>query len=136
MSEVSKYTVPEEGLKATVEAMKNPSGTKFLSTEQCASLGLEAFIRWQSENLIVPSHEQVIHLCEIFANRSVISYCDSVRAVAIEWLRIMYLAPEPEVPEEIKDLLLTEQSHKDVQPLKGELNSLIMEAYRRGKASK
>lgn len=48
----------------------------------------------------------------------------------------MYLAPEPEVPEEIKDLLLTEQSHKDVQPLKGELNSMIIEAYRRGKESK
>ena len=128
MSEVSKYTVPEEGLKATVEAMKNPSGTKFLSTEQCASLGLEAFIRWQSENLIVPSHEQVIHLCEIFANRSVISYCDSVRAVAIEWLRIMYLAPEPEVPEvpeEIEDLLCG-----------GNIKTLITEAYRRGKQSK
>ena len=62
MSEVSKYTVPEEGLKATVEAMKNPSGTKFLSTEQCASLGLEAFIRWQSENPKVFSDEWIVQL--------------------------------------------------------------------------
>ena len=134
-----KYVVPEGGLEVAKQVLRD----KFAFVERDNStLGeylktsLEAFIRWQSENLIVPSHEQVIHLCEIFANRSVISYCDSVRAVAIEWLRIMYLAPEPEVPEEIKDLLLTEQSHKDVQPLKGELNSLIMEAYRRGKASK
>jgi len=123
-----KYVVPEGGLEVAKQVLRD----KFAFVERDNStLGeylktsLEAFIRWQSENLIVPSHEQVIHLCEIFANRSVISYCDSVRAVAIEWLRIMYLAPEPEVPKEIKDLLCG-----------GNIKTLITEAYRRGKQSK
>lgn len=117
----TKYVVPEEGLKV---AQREALGADF-PTLDFMRLGIAAFIRWQSENLIVPSHEQVIHLCEIFANRSVISYCDSVRAVAIEWLRIMYLAPEPEVPKEIKDLLCG-----------GNIKTLITEAYRRGKQSK
>jgi hypothetical protein len=131
MSEVSKYTVPEEGLKATVEAMKNPSGTKFLSTEQCASLGLEAFIRWQSENPKVFSDEWIVQLVKeagcadlLGANQFVLG----MHQILDLFQRRMYLAPEPEVPEvpeEIEDLLCG-----------GNINTLITEAYRRGKASK
>jgi hypothetical protein len=41
-------------------------------------------------------------------------------------------SPEPEVPENIKNLLLTEQSHKNIQPFKDQLNSLIIEAELQG----
>lgn len=131
MSEVSKYTVPEEGLKATVEAMKNPSGTKFLSTEQWASLGLEAFIRWQSENPIVPTEDQSEELrSNHYRDINSVSF---VRSIVVKWQRRMYLAPEPEVPEEIKDLLYNKYA---TSPPFERHNNLVIEAYRRGQKSK
>jgi hypothetical protein len=52
------------------------------------------------------------------------------------WVRRMYLTPEPEVPEEIKDLLLTRGCHKDIEPFKDELNLRMAECFRRGQKTR
>jgi hypothetical protein len=48
----------------------------------------------------------------------------------------MYLAPEPEVPEEIKDLLLNEDAPEFSRPTRRFFNINLLEAYRRGKAGR
>ena len=52
-----------------------------------------------------------------------------------DWLRQMYPVPEPEpsAPEEIKDLLYNKYA---TSPPFERHNNLVIEAYRRGKASK
>jgi hypothetical protein len=122
MSEVSKYTVPEEGLKAASSLGRGDLAIK----ER-----LEAFIRWQSENPKVFSDEWIVQLVKeagcadlLGANQFVLG----MHQILDLFQRRMYLAPEPEVPEvpeEIEDLLCG-----------GNINTLITEAYRRGKASK
>jgi hypothetical protein len=128
----TKYVVPEEGLKV---AQREALGADF-PTLDFMRLGIAAFIRWQSENPQVPNDEQVTDWFSPSDFRALEGRTEPLKQFALTVQRHIYLAPEPEVPEEIKDLLLTEQSHKNVQPLKGELNSMIIEAYRRGKESK
>lgn len=83
---------------------------------------IEAALLWLSENPIVPTMQQANEMATLtplggsFAQFS-----------ATEWQRRMFLAPEPEVPEEIADLLVG--VHPDVAPI-------ALEAYRRGQQSK
>ncbi len=54
----------------------------------------------------------------------------------VEWQRRIFLAPEPEIPEEIKDLLSPTDPITGVALLTGLTEhgkSVIIEAYRRGK---
>jgi hypothetical protein len=100
------YVVPKAGLEAAIEAAG--STLKDTDWKQVVAVAVHAFIRWQAENPIIPTHEQAIHLCEIFEDESGSrrpDYCDSVRAVAIEWQRRMYLAPEPEAPQVASEVL-------------------------------
>ena len=56
---------------------------------------------------------------------------------AIEWQRQMYLAPEPEVPEEISDLLYRHpKGFSDNFIGMDQADENTREAYRRGKESK
>ena len=103
-----RYTVPEEGLKAVVDAhmikwehlndayrdsaMGKLQEQLFIEEQK---EDLEAFIRWQSENPGVPTKEQSDALKDeyyssVSNSRSEFSWC------AEEWQRRMYLAPEPE----------------------------------------
>jgi len=87
-----RYVVPEEGLNAAVDAQElrcDPVITK---------IGLEAFIRWQSENPRVPTLEQ-LWSCGKDAGGQTNAF-DGTIAMIAAWLRRMYLAPKPEVPEE------------------------------------
>lgn len=114
-----KYVVPEEGLKAASSLGRND-----LAIEE----RLEAALRWRSENPKVFSDEWIVQLVKdagcadlLGANQFVLG----MHQILDLFQRRMYLAPEPEVPKEIKDLLCG-----------GNINTLITEAYRRGKNSK
>jgi hypothetical protein len=68
---------------------------------------LEAALRWQSENLQVPTAEQARELFSVVdhpVGASGDGWNKVVSDIAVEWQRRMYLAPEPEVPDEIKDI--------------------------------
>ena len=126
-----KYVVSEGGLDAAKQVLRD----KFAFVERDNSTlreylktSLEAVIRWKSENPKVFSDEWIVQLVKdagcadlLGANQFVLG----MHQILDLFQRRMYLAPEPEVPEEIKDLLCG-----------GNINTLITEAYRRGKQSK
>jgi len=104
---------------------------------------LEAALRWLSDNPIVPTVDQAQ---EIWAY---VSRGESfLRNLFVEWQRRMFLAPEPEEPEKIKeekikDLLwrngIYNYERESEEPDGGlssgsisQHNRLIIEAYNRG----
>ena len=129
-----KYTVPAEGLKAAVEVARKMEGyphpdgeeTKRL-TEKVKAILEEGFIRWQSESPLVPTSKQESELLDSWIKES---WLGKTEHLVTEWQRRMYLAPEPEVPEEIKDLLWPNSRSAS------DLDRAVIEAYRRGKASR
>lgn len=98
-------------------------------------VALEAALRWLSENPIVPTNEQTQGVCDsIFVGPE--NLLDP-RDAMVEWQRRMrmFLATEPEIPEEIKDLLSLTDPITGVALLTGLTEhgkSVIIEAYRRG----
>ena len=121
---MSKIVVPEGMLEAVNE---NVQQAPWLDDGFLLSV-IEAAFRWLSENPIVPTAEQMDEICRqhSWLDR------DSVRFGAREWQRRMFLAPEPEMPEEIKDLLYDPKDG----PTKTGRNDAVIEAFRRGKASR
>lgn len=137
MSE-KRYILPNTAQRAFLAAMPpewfnvDPDGHIFAPA-------FEALARSLSENPIVPTPEQV---AEIVSFRFGIPATDlnanmvvSGEYAAVEWQRRMFLAPEPEVPEPIKDLLVdpmpTASNPCAVMDAKI-LNERVIEAYRRG----
>ena len=92
-------------------------------------------LRWLSEYPIVPSHEVIQSM--LGEPRCPLRDCPpstQIRYVATEWQRRMFLAPEPEIPEAVKDLLLSESSlDREAYFRPGIYNQRILEAFRRGK---
>ena len=124
MSE-KRIVVPEEMFKAMVHAENHP-GDKW--DDDVLWEMLEAALRWLSENPIAPNDEQV----DALTNE--VPYQDSgngriFRAVIDKWQRRMFLAPGPEVPEEVKDLL---SSRPNAFIPSSRYNEVIIEAFRRG----
>jgi hypothetical protein len=125
------YVVPEGMLAAVIAYM----GWDEPNEDQCANrIGvevrriLEVAIRWQDSHL--PNDRLVNPI-----GQTAESYNQGY-AKAIADLRRMYLAPEPEVPEEIKDLLLNEDAPEFSRPTRRFFNINLLEAYRRGKAGR
>ena len=102
-----KYVVPEEGMKAAIDAAGQT--VKGCPWQEIVSTALEAFIRWQSENPPAPTDEQIREAAKKADPRGdwkvATSFLTDYRNFLMLWERIMYLAPEPTVPEEIEDLL-------------------------------
>ena len=85
---------------------------------------VEATLRWLSENPIVPTVEQSSEMMEKFP-------VNTTRNVCVEWQRRMFLSPESEVPESIKDLIFNLKFTANPEVA----NNAILEAYRRGQRS-
>lgn len=137
MSE-KKYVVPEKMLRAaTASVMKihgygeTSSRYDYESHEANCRIALEAALRWLGENPIVPTQEQLESLTSDW--RLMGTPCCSTQFIAVEWQRRMFLAPEPEIPEEVKDLLYGECASFTAAE---RVDARIIEAYRRGKRSK
>ena len=120
---MAKYKVPDGGLKAALDRWPCTGDERHRTLDR-----LEAFIRWQSENPVVPTEKQALDMYTDFPIGSGIKCAVSG---AVEWQRWMYLVPEPEVPETLKDCLI-----EDDRPISREChNARIIEAYRRGRES-
>jgi len=134
MSE-SRIVVPDGMLTAAMHAIGIPE--QYKQTHQ-VNKALEAALRWLSENPIVPTDEQVkaIHHSATEAactSKSILPF------FAIEWQRRMFLAPEPEIPEDIRDLIYGDEVAATGLVKGGtfdESNQRVLEAYRRGQKSK
>jgi len=133
-----KYVAPDGMLDAAwkaalshVGATERNLGSPRVKAEIIESwrVGIEAALCWQSENPIVPTPTDVLLLADELV-RAGTDRNSQVMRVCAAWQRRMYLAPEPEVPEEIKDLV-----ERWGKPGEGGLNAPqaeLIEAYRRG----
>ena len=115
------------------------------NTGHAAEIACEAFARAMKEHPIVPTGADVMTILQDRVNSGHITgeeYCAippaTVRFVVREWLRRMFDAPEAEVPEAIRDMLLDarapDSEHCFFKP--SVYNERIQEAYRRGRESK
>ena len=97
---------------------------------------LEAALRWLSENPIVPTPPPIsgdyLAIREDYKMSRTSFSWESYYAV--EWQRRMFLAPETEVPEEIKDLVWDNRGYAQDHVMKKHKEE-ILEAYHRGLAA-
>lgn len=121
-----KIVVPS-GMK--LAALAGFEGSKSGPWEAQMSDALEAALRWLSENPIVPTDGQVNRLQE--QKPDGVSW---IRWTSVEYQRRMFLAPEPEAPEEVKDLIW-DLDHTGWQTTGEKHNKEIAEAFRRGQNS-
>lgn len=124
-----KIVVPEGMLVAGVDSVARLRGMGETTREHYTAV-LKAALLWLSENPIVPTERQERDLCDAWMEAKQSQSNTFVHASAfgaVEWQRRMFLAPEPEVPEEIEDLIPC-----------GGIDTInadrILEAYRRGLA--
>lgn len=148
MAEI-KVKVPEGMLKAAYnsEGNLNLKGNLPLMGELRINQILEAALRWLSENPIVPTYEQIVAIHDT-ANPTAQPATGKhweTRNWLVEWQRRMFLSPEPEAPEAIRDLLspkffnalqIATGSVDDGKYSRDEYEKSVIEAYRRGKESK
>jgi hypothetical protein len=99
--------------------------TKRISRSDAIIVLASAF-SWLSENPIVPTDEQWALLLDWDSQIS--SFDTFFRHVLAEWQRRMFLAPELEVPEEVKDLWQSSPTP--------DTKRRTLEAYRRGQKSR
>lgn len=98
--------------------------------------GLQAAVKWLAENPIIPTHKQIQDIAD-----SNIYYTEMVAKWIAEWQRRMFLAPDPEIPEDIKDMLIPirnmDEAHGRISGTTcAEYNHAIVDAYNRGRKSK
>lgn len=128
-----KIVVPQGMRKAVINA-----GVFATTDEQ-----LEAALCWLSENPIVPTMAQYDAIGDEMTRAG---YQFTPWNFAIAWQRRMFLAPEPMVPEAVKDLLCPDlgretftgevyQASHWLSTNDAEVNRRILEAFRRGQAS-
>ena len=122
--------VPEGMLNAVTNSRIMIPGMHAPWAEDIVLQILEVALRWQRDNPPVPTMEQINSIRQVNLNgpdEDIYKpqfYCR-------EWMRRMYDAPEPEVPEEIKDLL-----HTTIYNMEdNDCNKRIIESYRRGQKS-
>jgi hypothetical protein len=125
MSE-KRYVTPDAMLDVVYSTIEN-SGLEFGEGEKllvCAAL--DASIKWLAENPIVPTEQE-------YRDFGVKFDFQGVKCIA-EWQRRMFLAPEPEVPEAIKDLMCGGSGAETGTPEQAQarVNARILTAYHRG----
>lgn len=140
-----KIKIPDGMLDAASHAMNqyHESG-HFQSMDWWAKIALEAALRWLSNNRTMPDEKQVDDLLDdslqywhygdhALRKETVLSIHTRLNALWDEFQRTMFLAPKPEVPEAIKDMIFTTDGQLTMTPK--EHNDGILEAYRRGQQS-
>jgi hypothetical protein len=91
---------------------------------------LKASLEWLAENPIVPTEEQAKALTKELDAPYPSLFSIWWPMAFKEWQRQIFLEPEPEVPEVIKDLMYTKH---DISPPFERHNNLVIEAYNRGR---
>lgn len=128
---MKKIVVPDGMRKAALKAIESANAVE-LGVEGGAKIVLEAAFRWLSENPIVPTEKQEKEMDQ-WARARMAREPIRPATFAVEWQRRMFLAPEPEVPEAIKDMQrIHYASLSGQEDLDSNLQKLLIEAYNRG----
>jgi len=133
-----KIVVPEGMLKAATEKAFYPGRYYTPGDIESITKILETALRWLSQNPIVPDEKQTLAMVKGKEGFPFDSW-EWVRWGACEWQRRMFDASEPEIPEEIKDLLTEQQppfpAGRYQWREQADVDKRILEAYRRGKVA-
>lgn len=100
------------------------NGYPSLTDLERMQFALKAALSWLSENPIIPTSGQV-QVMQVYLHTQTADHGPG--PLLSEWQRRMFLAPEPEVPREIRNLFIAE-----VDEPASEFNARIVEAYRLG----
>jgi hypothetical protein len=127
----TQIKVPEGMLKAALKASEYISYEREKKIMQWYPQSvvpmLEEALRWQKENPPVPTAEQWSALLsepELWGGTAIVY---GIRC-AVAWVRRMYDEPEPEVPEEVTEIIAS-----FIEPQGKAVQAAILEAYQRGK---
>lgn len=130
-----KIVVPEGMLKsADAHIRRKFDGVRCIHRIELVSESIEAALRWLSENPIVPKFDQEV---AILKDCEPLNEPASISSIAMAWQRRMFLAPEPEIPDEIEDLLpfppdVVIPGNYLYRQVKAHLDNVATEAFRRG----
>jgi hypothetical protein len=119
-----KINVPEEAVKWVIRARY---GTADQNQTEAIRKDLNSFACWLAENPIVPTLEQYR---AIMALRNYGVSMEDEKFYYAEWQRQMFLEPEPEVPDGVKDLLVPNDPETGL-PM--DQRMALLESYRRGR---
>ena len=93
---------------------------------------IQAALRWLSENPIVPTRQNLEDMRTDWEDTPEQNAEKVVIFLISEWQRRIFLAPESEVPEAVKNLLLDGADFIHGQKHADEANKNVIEAYNRG----
>ena len=124
-----KIVVPEGMLKTAIQESR-------CADVSLMTVGLQSALRWLIENPILVSDEVAMEVWGTvtgkFSGKLIAAMFQNIQ-------RRMFLAPEQEVPEALKDLLIEDENYvppQTVDTSKGmwlrTFNQIVIEAYRRG----
>jgi len=126
-----KIVVPEGMVKAVDYAISKARGIgRDITGGQVRDIALEVALRWLSNNPILPTMEQAKEMSD--SGHPCI--LDGVW-YATEWQKRMFLAPEPNVPQEIADMLQLPDANVLLSISRDSFKEKIIEAYLRGQKS-
>lgn len=83
---------------------------------------------WLTENPVLPLDEEAARIVDETHFSTLTARCIEFARL---WQQRMFLAPEPEVPNDVKELL-----YPDPNGVNFDVNHTILEAYRRGQRSR
>lgn len=125
-----KYVVPEGMVNAAIESAMGTAGMSLRSGTESILAGA---LKWLAENPITPTNEEFIRLSkdlltpEDAKNGNIVS----ASVLMAEWQRRMFLEPEPEIPDEVDDLIWDmDTPRSSMQDARH--NRQIVEAFKRG----
>jgi hypothetical protein len=131
-----RIVVPDGMLKAATDAACTVLDQRH---EVVVGAALEAALRWLADNPPLPEIKQLESLWNSLPDSTgQYPYWQKIREVMWQWQTRVFLAVEPEVPEEVKDLLLVDAVNFEIPngaKLYGsaaDRNAAIIEAFRRG----
>ncbi len=128
-----RYVVPPEMLRAAGEWAKENETFGIVAIQGT----LEAAIRWLDEQ--VPTDEQAQQIWKEDVTEYYEHY-QPVQQIIAAWIRRMFAAPEPEVPECLEGMFFSEADIEihlrkaNAKQLSEHLNSYILQAYRMGES--
>jgi hypothetical protein len=135
---MKKIVVPEGMLKAAERELSlritMRGDVPCIPFEKC----LEAALRWLVSDVLTPESRRIFDVVQSKMKLSWRSPGDDSFCSMLDYLERRFVAPEPEVPEAVKVLLLDEKiPNADFsRPTRRFFNDSILEAYRRGKEGK
>src|ERR1700677_119276 len=139
-----RIRIPSEMRHAAFKAVANKHGVSTVgamaeSWADDAAVAVEAALLWLSEHPIVPTNDLIGDCYEkVYGVRlSTSADYDRVGKFVAESQRRMFLSPQPEIQEEIADLLWDDSKGRLGEMGVGRNdrhNALIVEAFNRGKA--